>query len=129
MSDARTVVLVGHCNPDMFMLRTAVGRALPGATIETANDTEAAHAHAHAGAVWLVNRELDGQFETGSGVELIGSFAGADDPPAMLLISNLTEAQQHAEAAGARPGFGKAQLYHARTAELLRQAAGVQGSA
>ena len=34
-SSTRTFVLVGHCGPDMFMLKSAVMRHVPGARIET----------------------------------------------------------------------------------------------
>ena len=44
--------------------------------------------------------------------------------PASPPISNYPEAQAEAVAAGALPGFGKAELHDPRTAELLRSAAG-----
>jgi len=121
---SRTIVLVGHCGPDMFMLKSAVGRVVPDAPIVTVNDGAALAPLLCAGSVLLVNRELDGDFGTTSGIELIQRAAQGDDAPVMLLISNFPEAQAEAAAAGARPGFGKTALYAAETAEILRDAVG-----
>ena len=123
VTSSRTIVLVGHCFPDRFMLKTAIKRAVKGGAIETVNNQDALEAHLHPEAVLLVNRELDGKFGTSNGIELIENIAGRDDAPIMLLISNYEEAQAQAVEAGARPGFGKGDLYHARTAELLLDAA------
>ncbi|MCA9295938.1 MAG: hypothetical protein KC983_05460 [Phycisphaerales bacterium] len=120
---ARTFVLVGHCGPDMFMLRSAVGRLMPGVPIELANDHASLAVHLHSGAVLLVNRVLDGQFNMSSGVDLIAQISAADDAPVAMLISNFPEAQDAAVAAGARPGFGKSALYDDETAERIRSAA------
>lgn len=120
----RTVVLVGHCGPDMFMLKSAVGRVVPDAPLETVNDSASLAPHLSSGSVLLVNRVLDGGFDGLSGIELIERAAGGDDPPISILISNFPEAQAEAVAAGARPGFGKQDLYAAETAETLRDAVG-----
>ncbi len=88
MTATSRIVLVGHCGPDMFLLKTAVGRLVPGLEIETVND-RAQLDDLDGGAVLLVNRVLDGRFGNDSGVELIRDLAAGDDPPVMLLISNL----------------------------------------
>jgi hypothetical protein len=88
-----------------------------------ADDADDLEAELSRASVLLVNRVLDGDFGTSSGIELIARLAKAENRPAMLLISNYPEAQQQAIAAGALPGFGKAELYNPRTAELLREAA------
>ncbi len=121
MSNPKTVVLVGHCGPDMFMLKTAVGRALPEATIVFVNDTVALSEYLTSDSLLLVNRELDGGFDRQSGIDLISQIASQDDPPVAMLISNLEDAQSQAVAAGAKPGFGKSQLYEESTAEILRE--------
>ena len=124
MADTRSVILVGHCMPDKFMLKSAVRRLVPGADIVTVNDAGKLAEHASAQSVLLVNRVLDGQFDTSSGIELIETLAAADDPPVAILISNHEDAQAQAVAAGARPGFGKSDLYAGTTAEILRDAVG-----
>ncbi len=123
MSSLRTIVLVGHCGPDMFMLKTAVGRALPEATIVFVNDTVALSEYRTPDSLLLVNRELDGGFDSRSGIELIQQVIQQDNPPAVMLISNHEDAQQEALAAGATPGFGKTKLYDKSTTQLLREAA------
>ena len=131
--DAKTIVLVGHCGPDMFMLKSAIKRAVPEAAREPVNDAQTLETYLNDGALLLVNRVLDGKFDTGgdseSGIELIGSIAGRDgnspnNQPAMILISNYEESQQEAVAAGAIPGFGKSDLYEQSTTDILRKAAG-----
>ena len=119
VSSPRTVVLVGHCGPDMFMLKTAVGRALPEATLVSVNDVDALSEYRTPEALLLVNRELDGRFHSQSGIDLISEIARQTDGPVMILISNFEDAQAQAVAAGARPGFGKSQLYDKSTTDIL----------
>lgn len=119
VNSLRTVVLVGHCGPDMFMLKTAVGRALPGATIVSVNDVDALDEYRTAEALLLVNRELDGRFYTQSGIDLISEIAQQKNALLTMLISNLEDAQAQAVAAGAKPGFGKSQLYDKSTTDIL----------
>lgn len=118
----RTVVLVGHCGPDMHMLRTVVSRSVPGASIVAANDEASLARHLDAGSVLLVNRSLDGDFDAEDGVDLIRRVRSAAGAPEAMLISNYAESQAAASAAGAMPGFGKSQLYAAATAEAIRKA-------
>ena len=66
---------------------------------------------------------LDGRFDFEDGIALIGQVSGREDPPVSILISNLADAQAESVAAGARPGFGKSQLYDGETAQILREAA------
>jgi hypothetical protein len=119
----RRIVLVGHCGPDMFMLKTAVSRAVPNAAVETVNDRAALDAYLGDHSVFLINRVLDGAFESDSGIDLISRLSIQDGAPVCVLVSNYPEAQEEAVANGARPGFGKSQLYDERTAEILREAA------
>ena len=128
MSQSSKVVLVGHCGPDSFMLRTAVGRILPGAEILMVNDASTLDAHMTDDHLFLVNRVLDGSFATGNGIELIERIAQQDGAPNCLLISNYDDAQEHAESVGARPGFGTTELYSEKAASRLRDAAGVADS-
>lgn len=108
------VVLVGHCVPDSYMLKTAVQRAVPGATILAVNSSEELDAVAGDSDLLLVNRVLDGYFRAGGGVELIRQLAGGrggSPTPRIILISNIEIAQNEAREAGALPGFGKSELY------------------
>ena len=119
VNSAQTVVLVGHCSPDMFMLKTAVGRALPEASIVSVNDVDALSEYRTPETLFLVNRELDGRFHSQSGIDLISEIAQQADGPVTILISNLEDAQAQAVAAGAKPGFGKSQLYDKSTTDIL----------
>jgi hypothetical protein len=110
----------------MSMLRAAIRHIFsPGTSLATVNDSAALQRHLNSDSLLLVNRALDGDFDTDSGIELIRSIAQreANEQPAMMLISNYPEAQEEAVKAGARPGFGKSALYSQTTATLLRQAA------
>ena len=116
----KRIVLVGHCGPDSYALRSAIGSAVPGAKIEFANDEEAAIKAAAEGALLLINRELDGGFAT-DGLGLVAKLAGATK---VMLISNYEDAQAASEKAGALPGFGKRGMYSEEAKERLRGAVG-----
>lgn len=122
MSDTRTIVLVGHCGPDMFMLKSALGRAAADAPIVTVNDSKSLDEYLNNESVLLVNRELDGSFDTQNGVELIKQIVQQENSPIIMLISNYQDAQAEAVAAGARKGFGKSDLYDESTTQALRDA-------
>ena len=118
------VILVGHCGPDAIMLKTAVQRVLPEASVELVNDHAALDASLARDVVLLVNRELDGAFRTGrGGIDLIRHLGESGATAPMLLVSNFPEAQVEAEAAGAMPGFGKSNLYDDDTTQRLKDAA------
>jgi DNA-binding response OmpR family regulator len=69
----------------------------------------------------LVNRVLDA--DGSSGLELIRQLLASKDMPAppVMLVSNYEDAQRDAVAAGAAPGFGKAQLDDPNVLERLRE--------
>lgn len=114
---AVTIALVGHCRPDSFAMRAALGRYSPGAVFVDVNDTEGLATHAGADAL-LVNRVLDGRFGTGSGLELIASMPD-DQRRRVALVSNLEEAQSEAVALGAVRGFGKSEMYSEKAREAI----------
>jgi len=118
----RTIVLVGHCLPDQFLLKNAIRRAVPGATVEHAGDMDTLKPHLHNGSLLLINRALDGLFDAEDGIDLIRSLPRGEKGPVAMLISNYPEAQAAAVAAGARQGFGKGGLYREQAAALLREA-------
>lgn len=118
----KKVVLVGHCGFDQSSIGRAVASALPSASVHSANDTASLNQHAGPDALLLVNRVLDGRFDTGSGVDLIADLADRDSPPKMMLISNYPDAQAQAVQAGALPGFGKSELGTPETSQKLTSA-------
>ena len=110
MSDSpRRILLVGHCTPDAFAMRMALGRVAPGVDFVAVND-EGTLLTEEDPAGLLVNRVLDGRFGTDSGLELIG---GLDDATRRrtALVSDIPEAQAKAVRLGALPGFGKSSMY------------------
>ncbi len=118
------VVLVGHCSPDAFMLKSMVERVLPGSNLYVVNDQKSLQEHEDKEAVWLVNRILDGSFDAGeSGLDLIRSRVESVPGGRVLLISDLAPHQETAESIGARPGFGKKGLYDKESAARLQEAA------
>jgi CheY-like chemotaxis protein len=69
----------------------------------------------------LVNRKLDADFSDGLAVvRAIKADASLAGTPVML-VSNYPDAQDEAIAAGAVPGFGKADLNQPTTREKLRR--------
>jgi len=126
MTESRTVVLVGHCGADMFMLRSAISRAVPGVRVAAINDAASLEKYLTTENVLLINRVLDGGFAGESGTELIQEIMQRPNPPMMMLISNHADAQDEAVLSGARRGFGKSQLYNESTMAMLREA--VNGS-
>jgi hypothetical protein len=124
---APIVVLVGHCTPDSGLLTAVLRRIHPALRVERANDGPALDAHRHRGAVWLVNRVLDGEFPSDDGQALLAEEARGGHGQALLLISNRPEAQSRAIADGALPGFGKAELYAPSTTERIRAALSGRG--
>lgn len=122
-TDTSPVVLVGHCGPDAWMLKSMLGRAAPGRAIELVNATGELEPLLDSAALLVVNRVLDGAFATDSGIGLIESIAGRDGrKPPMVLVSNLSDAQELSERVGAQPGFGKNALYDDETIERVRAA-------
>lgn len=109
------VVLVGHCGPDSYALRSAIGSALPGARIEFANEEDAAQRAAAGASLMLINREPMGDFSS-DGLGLIAKLGRITK---VMLISNYADAQADAERAGALPGFGKKSMYAEDTRKRL----------
>ena len=122
-SHPTTVLLVGHCTPDTWMLRTAVGRVLADAVIQPVNDEQSLEdqlREAKGPVVMLVNRLLDGRFPHADGIRLLEHHATS--PGVGLLISNLPDAQEEASRVGAVKGFGKTAINDDATATRLREA-------
>ena len=124
MSDAKRILLVGHCLPDRYLLARAIKKASPDVEIQNVNTDEALASGLAGADALLVNRVLDGRFERQSGIELIRSLLANGDAKAAMLISNYEDAQREAEAAGAHPGFGKSELGRESTRDRIRAALG-----
>lgn len=121
---AATVLLVGHCGPDSWMLKAMVQRTLRNAQIKNAHSLEQIEREMDDRPVLLINRVLDGDFGVSNGVDLIRELSSYQaHPPTMLLISNFEDAQRDAHSAGALPGFGKADTNSVDAAERLKAAA------
>ena len=121
MSDVKTVILVGHCGFDSGSIERAVRQADDAVAISNVSKASAVD-DAGPDTLLLVNRQLDGLFRSGNGVDLIERLSGKDDPPKMMLVSNYADAQEAAVAAGALPGFGKSELGADETLAKLRNA-------
>lgn len=115
------IALVGHCGPDSYALRSAARRAVPEATVDFVTDEATAMQAAAAGALLLVNRVLDGDFNDDDGQALIKRLLETGAKRVML-ISNFPDAQAAAERAGALPGFGKTTMGSEKTQQRLREA-------
>ncbi len=70
----------------------------------------------------LVNRILD--LDGDSGLDFISRLKSDPETSgiAVMLVSNLSDAQEQAVARGALPGFGKARLGDAKAMETLKAA-------
>ena len=116
----KRVLDVGQCNSD----HSAICRLLASRF-----DVEFDRAHGQSDALdlmadggydlVLVNRLMDADGSSGLDIiKHIRSIAAFVDVPVML-VSNFADAQSAAEAVGAVPGFGKAQLRDSGIVDLL----------
>ena len=120
---SKKVLLVGHCGPDSSYLRSAVRKALPEATVLSADDSTVLERTLKDGVdLVLLNRTLDYGFDVSSGVDLIKTLAASHPDVRTMLVSNYPDAQAAASAAGALPGFGKREIGTAKVTTALRQA-------
>ena len=120
----KRILLVGHCGPDSFMLKSAVKYAVAGAELAFANDDEALSRELAGDAqlLLLVNRVLDGGFVELGGAELIKTLRQSHPQVKTMMISNYPDAQAAAVAAGALPGFGKGEAGSKKMRDVLSAA-------
>src|SRR5690349_20866678 len=104
---APRILLVGHCTPDAYAIRSALGNMVPEAKVEFAGGEAALDEELGKAGLLLVNRELDGDYTADDGISLIGRLAPKARGTTFMLVSNLPDAQAAAVKAGAAPGFGK----------------------
>jgi len=118
----KRILSIGQCGADHYGISTFL-RSHFGADVEAAHSAKQALTALKNGRydLVLVNRLLDRDGKPG--VDIIRQIKADADLKAMpvMLVSNYDHAQQEATAAGAPPGFGKAQLDETAT-ERLRAA-------
>lgn len=114
---------VGQCGFDGPRM-AALWRKKLGATVDCVDNGEDAAARLKNGGydVVLVNRVLDA--DGSSGLDVIEDLLGAKTSVPVMLVSDLTDAQDAAVALGAVRGFGKADLGDPATLELVASVAG-----
>ena len=119
----KKVALVGHCGPDSSYLRITVRRADPDIDVLMIDDEhELKQALADGVELLLLNRELSYGFHDTMGIDLIKRLKTQNATVKLMLVSNYSEAQTEAVAAGALPGFGKRELGSPRVTTLIREA-------
>jgi two-component system chemotaxis response regulator CheY len=128
MGMPKTVVLVGHCGADGAYLKMTVKKALGDVCVVSVDDGHDFSRTLETAEPDLIlfNRELGYGFDPATGVGVIGKLHQTHPNLKMMLVSNYSEAQRDAEAAGALPGFGKRELGTPRVLQVLREAAGVE---
>jgi CheY-like chemotaxis protein len=114
---------VGQCGFDGPRM-AALWRDKLGATVDNvANGKDAVERLKNGGYdVVLVNRVLDA--DGSSGLDVIEDLLNAKTSVPVMLVSDLTDAQDAAVALGALRGFGKADLGEPATLELVASVAG-----
>ena len=116
------IILVGQCSFDTASLYAFIQQNTD-TPIKSAHNNQDLANFLSPDSLLLINRVLPAAFDTDSGVELITKLSNLHAPsPRMILISDLPDAQQQAEEAGALPGFGKSQLNDDLTTQRFHQA-------
>ena len=117
----KRVLSVGQCAADHGSISRTVGRQFDAEVVPVDTAAEAlALLRQEPFDLVLVNRVLDADGSSGTG--LIRQVKGEDAlrQVPIMLVSNYDDAQQEAVAAGALPGFGKAALGQPQALGRLR---------
>jgi len=117
------IALVGHCRPDVFALTAAIRGFVPKAEVISINSSDQLTTDFD---LYLVNRILDGSFQTESGIKLISTLP--DGSPPAILITNIPEHAQAALESGAVPGFGKANMRSPEAQSALLNALNIESA-
>jgi two-component system chemotaxis response regulator CheY len=116
----KRVLDVGQCQPDHAAIRRLVQGEF-GAEVVQADRLDDALAQLRRGRfdLVLINRKLD--IDYSDGLEILRAIKADAELAAVpvMLVTNYPEHQQEAVAAGAEPGFGKAELGQAETRDKL----------
>jgi CheY-like chemotaxis protein len=121
----KQVLSVGQCSADHGSIRRLLEGDL-GARVVRADTAAAALAELGRSAFDLVLVNRVGAYDGASGLDLIREIS-ADEAlrhVPVMLVSNYADAQREAEEAGARRGFGKAELGRPETRSRLRELLG-----
>jgi CheY-like chemotaxis protein len=121
----KRILDVGQCNPDHSALCQFLRNHFD-VEIDRSHQLEDSLKKLRADAydLVLINRKLDADYTDGMRIlETIKSDDHLKHIPVMM-ISNYSDAQAAAVAAGAEPGFGKAELADARSVEKVRSVIG-----
>ncbi len=117
----KRVLDVGNCGPDFG----AISRFLTSnfdCQVDQANKLDDTQAKLRAGdyALVLINRKLDRDYS--DGIEILKQLKADDELQSVpvMLVTNLSEHQDAAVAAGAERGFGKLELDSPETISLLK---------
>jgi two-component system chemotaxis response regulator CheY len=114
---------VGQCGFDGPRMTRFFQERL-GAAVDQANTPEDARSRLAEGNydLVLINRifAADGS----SGLELIDDLLKSGCKVPLMLVSDLPDAQETAVARGAIRGFGKSELQHPKTLQMIKAAAG-----
>jgi DNA-binding NarL/FixJ family response regulator len=122
---SRRIALIGHCGPDSSGLRALISRAAKDVQVVFAEDSaELGRVMSQGVDLLLFNRVLDYGFDSTDGVAVMRGLREQYLNAKMMLISNFSDAQAQAVAAGALPGFGKREMGSPRAVELIRSALG-----
>ena len=117
----KRVLAVGNCSYDHGKLAAAIREHFDADVQPVSNAAEALRLlNAESFNLVLVNRVLE--IDRSSGIDLVRRIKA--DPqlgdPAVMLVSNFSDAQAQAVEAGAAPGFGKRSLSAPETIARLR---------
>lgn len=122
----KTILDIGNCGPDHGAVTRFFTTHFPGSEVAQADKLDDALPKMKATSFDLVvvNRKLDCDYTDGLDVikALKADPATADVP--MMLITNLPEHQELAEAAGAVRGFGKLEYDKLETLERVKAVLG-----
>ena len=120
---SQRIVLVGHCGVDGPRMEAEIHGLLRDCQVLSASDDEDLENILEQGVdLLLVNRELPYSFEQQEGVNAIRLVCAKHPNVKAMLISDHDAAQAAACAAGACPGFGKADLGSPKVAEAIKNA-------
>ncbi len=122
---SKRVLDVGQCSPDHFAIRRLLESRFGATVVQTHGLTDTlSQLRREPVDLVLVNRKLDADYSDGLEIlKAIKADAALATVPVML-VSNYADAQAEAVAAGAVPGFGKAELTRSETEEKLRAVLG-----
>ena len=122
---SKRILDIGQCNPDHSALSQFLRSHFDVEIDRSHHMDDSLNKLSNASYdLVLINRKLDADYSDGMRIlEKIKSDDRLNQIPVML-ISNYPDAQAAAIAAGAEPGFGKAELEDSRSVEKVRSVLG-----